>query len=60
MDGYTPTVNIVSKGMVGKVTKALTRDEMLNHPIYKSWVSRSFHKGEYVHNLVKENNRDSK
>ena len=24
MDGYTPTVNIVSDGMVGKVTKALT------------------------------------
>jgi hypothetical protein len=60
MDGHTPTVNIVSEGMVGKVTKALTREEMLNHPIYKSWVSRSFHKGEYVHNLVKENNRDSK
>jgi hypothetical protein len=60
MDGYTPTVNIVSKGMVGKVTKALTRDEMLNHPIYKSWVSRPFHKREYVHNLVKENSRDSK
>lgn len=59
-DGYTPTVNIVSEGMVGKVTKALTREEMLDHPTYKSWVSRSFHKSEYVHNLVKENSRDSK
>ena len=60
MDGFTPTVNIVSKGMVGKVTKALTRDEMLNHPTYKLWVSRPFHKSEYVHNLVKESSRDSK
>jgi hypothetical protein len=60
MDGVTPTVNIVSSGMAGKVTKALTRDKMLNHPIYKTWVSRAFHKSEYVHNLVKENSRDSK
>lgn len=60
MDGYTPTVNIVSDGMVGKVTKALTREEMLNHPTYKSWVSKPFHKSEYVHNLVKETSRDSK
>lgn len=60
MDGYTPTVNIVSKGMVGKVTKALAREEMLMHPTYKHWVSRPFHKGEYVHNLIKENSRDSK
>ncbi|SMF69618.1 hypothetical protein SAMN02745866_04359 [Alteromonadaceae bacterium Bs31] len=60
MDGFTPTVNIVSDGMVGKVTKALTRKEMLNHPTYKSWVSKPFHKSEYVHNLVKETSRDSK
>ncbi|WP_027967466.1 hypothetical protein [Halomonas halocynthiae] len=60
MDGVTPTVNIVSEGMVGKVTKALTREEMLNHPTYKSWVSRPFHKSEYMHNLVKENSHDSK
>ena len=60
MDGYTPTVNIVSDGMVGKVPKALTREDMLNHPIFKSWVSKPFHKIEYVRNLVKENSRDSK
>jgi hypothetical protein len=60
MDGHTPTVNIVSDGMLGKVPKALTRQEMFNHPTYKSWVSRPFHKDEYVHNLVKENSRDSK
>ena len=60
MDGYTPTVNIVSIGMVGKVTKALTKEEMLNHPTYKSWVSRSFHKDGYVHALVSDNSSDSK
>ena len=59
-NGQTPTVNIVSEGMAGKVTKALTREEMLSNSIYKSWVSRSFHNGEYVHGLVKENSRDSK
>ena len=56
----TPTVNIVSEGMQGKVTKALTRENMLNHPTYKSWVTRSFHKAEYVQNLVKEHGHDSK
>ena len=60
MDGFTPTVNIVSEGMQGKVTKALTRENMLNHPTYKSWVTRSFHKAEYVQNLVKEHGHDSK
>jgi hypothetical protein len=60
MNGFTPTVNIVSKGMVGQVTKALLKKKMLEHPIYKGWVSKSFHKEEYVRNLVKENNSDSK
>lgn len=60
MDGFTPTVNIVSEGMEGKVTKALTRENMLSHPIFKSWVSRQFHKSEYVRNLVNENSHDSK
>ena len=60
MDGFTPTVNIVSSGLAGKVTKALTRGKMLNHPAYKTWVSRPFHQSEYAHNLVKENSRDSK
>lgn len=60
LDGYTPTVNVVSQGMRGKVTKALTREEMLAHPIYRSWVSRSLHKREYVLGLVGETSRDSK
>lgn len=60
MDGFTPTVNIISKGMVGQVPKALLKQEMLNHPTYKKWVSRPFHKEEYVRKLVAENSSDSK
>ena len=60
MDGFTPTVNIVSKGMVGKVPKALLKQEMLNHPTYKKWISKTFLKEEYVRKLVAENSRDSK
>jgi hypothetical protein len=60
MDGITPTVNIVSPSMKGKVTKALTREEMLNHPIYKAWVSKPFKKEDYVRGIVESNARDSK
>jgi len=60
MDGITPTVNIVSEGMKGKVAKALTRKEMLNHPIFKGWISSPFQKEAYVRGIVKENSRDSK
>jgi hypothetical protein len=60
MDGFTPTVNIVSEGMEGKVTKALTRTKMLSHPQFKDWVSNPLQKEEYVRNIVKENSRDSK
>jgi hypothetical protein len=44
LDGVTPTVNIVSEGMAGKVTKALQRDEMMQHPIFIDWVSRDVNK----------------
>jgi hypothetical protein len=50
-DGYTPTVNIVSEGMKGKVTKGFTRDEMLNHPIFKKWKKEKFLKEGYVREL---------
>lgn len=60
MDGHTPTVNIVSAGMKGKVTKALTRTEMLEHPIFKTWLSKPFNKEEYVRSIVDENSNDSK
>ena len=59
-DGYTPTVNIVSEGMKGKVTKALLREEMLAHPIFKEWKTRGYHKEEYVRSLVKEYESHSK
>ena len=60
MDGFTPTVNIVSNGMKGKVTKALTREEMISHKIFKNWISRSFYKEEHVRRIEKENIHDSK
>ena len=60
MDGITPTVNIVSEGMKGKVTKALTREEMVSHPTFKDWVSKPFQKEAYVRGIVQENIRDSK
>ncbi|MDF1821354.1 MAG: hypothetical protein P1U64_07275 [Alcanivoracaceae bacterium] len=60
MDGVTPTVNIVSPGMKGQVVKALTREEMLSHPVYQGWRSRPFNKEAYVRGLVEENARDSK
>lgn len=60
MNGFTPTVNIVSEGMVGKVTKALTRDEMVSHKIFQSWIKESLTREEYVRGLVEENESDSK
>jgi len=60
MDGSVPTVNIVSSGMKGKVTKALPRDEMLNHPIFKSWMAKGIEATEYVRKVEKENASDSK
>jgi len=60
MDGFTPTVNIVSKGMLGKVTKALTKQQMLEHPTYQKWKAKSFHKEAYARKLVTQNHNDSK
>ncbi len=60
MDGFTPTVNIVSEGMKGNVTKALTRDEMISHSTFKNWIKRKPYREEYVRQLVKENINDSK
>ncbi|MCK0155452.1 hypothetical protein MWU49_17180 [Alcanivorax sp. S6407] len=60
MDGFTPTVNVVSPSMTGKVTKALPRNEMLNHATYQSWISRPFNKEEYVRGIVESNIKDSK
>ena len=60
MDGFTPTVNIVSEGMKGEVTKALTREEMLSHKTFQEWMNRPYYKEQYVRNLVQENIHDSK
>ena len=59
-DGYTPTVNIVSAGMKGKVTKALTRSEMLTHPIYLEWKKREYKKEGFVRNREELHSNDSK
>ena len=59
-DGGTPTVNIVSKGMAGKVTKALIREKMLNHPLFKEWQSYGLQKEDYIRRIEKEKFNDSK
>lgn len=43
MDGKSATVNIASEKMVPKVTKALSREDMLAHPRYKIWRSIKLH-----------------
>ncbi len=60
MDGVTPTVNIVSEGMLKNVTKSLKRESMLNHPIYKKWKTQKFEKEDYVRLLEEGNFNDSK
>lgn len=60
MDGFTPTVNIASSGMVNRVTKAQTRQAMLANPIYQKWRARPFHKGKYIQQLVNKNLHDTK
>lgn len=59
MDGYTPSVNIVSEGMKGEVTKSLTRDEILNHPIFQEWQARPFKKEGFVRARENETIYDS-
>ena len=60
LDGITPTVNVVSPEMKAHVTKSLTREELLAHPIYKKWMGRKVYKLEYMRKLEKELFRDSK
>ncbi len=43
MDGKSMTVNIASEKMVPQVTKALSREDMLAHPTYKTWRSIKLH-----------------
>jgi hypothetical protein len=62
MDGFTPTVNIVSEGMKGKVYKALTRQELIENRTFKKWQKRKFTKNKepYIRQLITENEGDSK
>lgn len=60
MDGYTPTVNIVSPGMAGKVTKALPRADMLAHPTFKGWMDKGYKKEDYMRQIEQLNSSDSK
>lgn len=59
MDGYTPTVNIVSPGMKGAVTKALTRDEMIANKTFQSWQALPYKQEFYVRKIEIENSKDS-
>lgn len=59
-DGHTPTVNIASEGMVGNVTKALSRSDMLSHRTYKNWKKRPYHKEGYARQMEAKNVHDSK
>ncbi|MDC0598473.1 hypothetical protein OAP18_01320 [Gammaproteobacteria bacterium] len=58
--GYVPTVNIVSSGLEGQVSKALLREEMISHSTFQTWLNRPFYKETYVRSLVQENINDSK
>ncbi len=60
MDGYTPTVNIASEGMVGEVHKAFLRKNMINHPTFKTWQGRGYKKEGYVRHVEQQNIHDSK
>lgn len=60
MDGSTATVNIVSESMIGKVIKALPRDQMIAHPIFKEWMALPYDKEGFVREREKEKLHDSK
>ena len=59
-DGVTPTINITSEGMKDSVTKALTRAEMLAHPTFIRWKSKSFLKESFVRQREELHFNDSK
>lgn len=46
--------------MLKDVPKSLTRDEMLENPIYKKWKNKKFYKETYMRELEKEALNDSK
>ena len=60
MNGHTPTVNITSIGMKDKVTKALLRKELIDHPIFKKWITKKPYKAGYITHVTESNFDDSK
>lgn len=60
LDGYTPTINIVSPSMVDKVTKAKTRQDMLADPVFRDLANRPYYKEGYVRALERKHVHDSK
>ncbi len=59
-NGFTTSVNIVSKGLLGKVVKALERKDILSSAEYKQWKLRKFHKPDMQIWLFLSNIKDSK
>lgn len=60
MDGKTPTLNIVSKDMVEKVTKAKTRADMLADPDFRKLIDVPYNKEGYVRAIEQKHLHDSK
>lgn len=60
LDGYTPTVNIASAGVKDSVTKALTRQEMLSHAIFRNWKSKKIANEQFVRDREQKHYNDSK
>lgn len=62
MDRFSPAVKIVSPGMKAKVTNSLTRQELMEHPIFHAWRQRKLteENESYVRQRIVENEQDSK
>lgn len=57
---HTPTVNIGSEAMAAKVTKALTRDKMMENPTFKSWMAREWIKEGFFRELEEKHKAETK
>jgi len=60
MDGKTPTVNIGSEVMIEGIPKAMTREDMMNHPDFKRWRSVQRHEEAKMREMEDRNLQDSK
>ncbi len=59
-DGITPTVNIVSSDMKDKVTKLLTRKEIISNPIFMQWIQKKYIKESFAKKREYNNKDNSK